>query len=211
VEVQAVDDQDVNNVVNVFSADPDGPAGPQTDTPDPDPSNNQATDFISVTATADLGMTKIGVDAGSDPDSNPFTVLAGEPVTWTITIVNNGPSTAENVAVTDILPIGLVKESISAIAVTPPVGGGQCTVGTPGDPNEPLICQVGNLAPGDTAIITIVGDVDPSYVANQPNTQFADFLPNDAFLTSDTLDPDTDDNIVYDAFVEVFAQADWAS
>jgi uncharacterized repeat protein (TIGR01451 family) len=206
--VRANQAQDVNNEVSAFSLDPDGAAGPQTATPDPDTSNNRATDFISVTATANLGMTKIGQDAGSNPDGNPFTVLAGESITWTINVVNNGPSTAENVAVVDTLPKDLVEGSVSVVAVTSPVGGGQCTVGTPGDPNEPLICQVGNLAPGDSAIITITADIDPSFVANQPNTGFADFLPNDAFLTSDTFDPDTDDNIVFDAIVEVLAQAD---
>ncbi len=208
VQVRANQAQDVNNEVFVFSADPDGPAGPQTATPDPDLSNNRATDFISVLATADLHLTKIGQDAGSNPDGNPYTVLAGESITWTLVISNSGPSTAENVAVVDVLPRHIVEGSVSVVAVTPPIGGGQCVIGTPGDPNEPLICNVGNLLPNQYAVVTITADIDPSFVAEQPNTAFANYLPNDAYLTSDTFDPDTDDNIVYDALVEVLAQAD---
>jgi uncharacterized repeat protein (TIGR01451 family) len=197
--------QDVNNRVRVVSADdPTGLPG----TPDPDLSNNLAEDFISVTDVADLKITKIGVDAGINRDSDPFTVVAGESVTWTIVVRNDGPSTAENVAVVDILPRGLAANSVIAIAQTPLPGGGQCTIGTPGDPNEPLRCNLGNLARTQTATVTIRADVVPSYVADQPHTPLANQLPNDAYLTSDTFDPDTRNNAVYDALVEVIAEAD---
>ena len=207
VAVMANYAQDVDNVVDVFSADPDGPLPA---TPDPDTSNNRATDFIAVTDVADLKMTKIGEDIGSDPDSDPYTVLAGESIRWTIVVTNAGPSTSENVAVVDILPRGLVEGSVDAVAQTPAPGGGQCNVGTPGDPNEPLICQLGNLAPTDTATVTIEADIDPGYVADQPNTLYANHLPNDAYLTSDTFDPETQNNIVFDAYVTVTAEADLA-
>ncbi|MGA9352029.1 MAG: DUF11 domain-containing protein [Anaerolineae bacterium] len=206
--VQANYAQDVNNEVFVFSADPDGPAGPQTATPDPDTSNNRATDFIAVTDVADLKMTKLGED-DANPGVADFSVRAGERVRWTIVVRNDGgPSTAENVAVVDILPRGLVEGSVTAIAQTPAPGGGQCTLGTPGDPNEPLICQLGNLAPTQTATVTIRADVDPSYVVDQPNTPFANYLPNDAYLTSDTFDPETQNNIVFDTLVKVTAEAE---
>ena len=205
--VQADEAQDVNNEVIVFSTDPDGSSGPQTATPDPDTSNNRVTDFISVTAVADLKMTKLGED-DANPGAADFSVRAGERVRWTIVVVNDGPSTAENVAVVDILPRGLVEGSVTVLAETPTPGGGQCTVGTPGDPNEPLICQLGNLAPTDTATVTIRADVDPSYVVDQPNTPFANYLPNDARLTSDTFDPEEQNNIVFDALVEVTAEVE---
>ncbi len=198
--------QDVNNRVRVVSA--DDPATGLPGTPDPDTSNNVAEDFISVTDVADLTITKMVEDAGSNPDGNLYTALAGERVRWTITVTNKGPSTSENVVVWDKLPAGLVEGSVTAIAVTPPQGGGQCNLGTPGDPNEPLFCQLGNLAPGETATVTIAADIDPSYVADRPSTPFANYLPNDAYLTSDILDPDTGNNAVFDTFVEVLAQAD---
>jgi len=197
VQVLANEAQDVNNEVLVFSLDPDGPAGPQTATPDPDTSNNRATDFIAVTAVADLRITKIGVDAGTNRDGDPFTVVAGESVTWTIVVRNDGPSTAENVAVVDVLPRGLAENSVIANAQTPSPGGGQCTLGTPGDPNEPLRCNLGTLAPTQMATVTIRADVVPSYVADQPHTPLANQLPNDAYVTSDTFDPDTRNNRHY--------------
>jgi len=198
--------QDVNNRVRVVSA--DDPVTGLPGTPDPDTSNNVAEDFISVTDVADLKITKIGVDAGTDRDGDPFTVVAGESVTWTIVVNNAGPSTSENVAVVDILPRGLAENSVIAIAQTPLPGGGQCTLGTPGDPNEPLRCNLGNLAPSQTATVTIRADVVPSYVADQPHTPLANQLPNDAYLTSDIFDPDTRNNAVYDAIVTVIAEAD---
>ncbi|MSP11331.1 MAG: DUF11 domain-containing protein [Chloroflexi bacterium] len=196
VVLRANQAQDVNNAVRVTS-----------DTPDTDTSNNQATDFIHVDAVADLKMTKIGTDIGTNPDGNPFSVLAGQSVQWTIVISNAGPSTSQNVVVVDRLPAGLVKGSIFALATTPQPGGGQCNLGTPSDFQQPLRCQLGNLLPGQIATVIIQADIDPSYVANQVNTQFANYLPNDAFLTTDTLDPDTRNNIVYDALVRVDALA----
>ncbi|WP_172187647.1 DUF4347 domain-containing protein, partial [Microcoleus asticus] len=64
-------------------------------TPDPTPGNNEATFTTPLTPSADLVTTKSGTAAAAP----------GERVTYTISTVNNGPSTAENVTVTDtILP-----------------------------------------------------------------------------------------------------------
>ena len=40
--------------------------------------------------------------------ANVSSVVVGDKVTWTISVVNNGPSVAENVVVRDVLPIGFV-------------------------------------------------------------------------------------------------------
>ncbi|MEG4223364.1 DUF4347 domain-containing protein, partial [Microcoleus sp. Pol12A6] len=64
-------------------------------TTDPTPANNQATFTTPLTPSADLVTTKSGTAAAAP----------GERVTYTISTVNNGPSTAENVTITDtILP-----------------------------------------------------------------------------------------------------------
>ncbi|MEG4516906.1 DUF4347 domain-containing protein, partial [Microcoleus sp. AT9b-C3] len=65
-------------------------------TPDPFPENNNGTDPLAtvtttLTPSADVVTTKIG----------PTAAAPGERVTYTISTVNNGPSTAENVTVTD--------------------------------------------------------------------------------------------------------------
>ncbi|MEG5034898.1 DUF4347 domain-containing protein, partial [Microcoleus sp. AT3-D2] len=69
-------------------------------TPDPFPENNNGTDPLAtvttpLTPSADVVTTKTGTTAAAP----------GEIVTYTISTVNNGPSTAENVTITDtILP-----------------------------------------------------------------------------------------------------------
>ncbi len=68
-------------------------------TPDPDPDNNSSTDEITVADSADVAIAK--ATTGDDP------VLAGETTDFTVTVTNNGPSTADDVVVTDTLPAGL--------------------------------------------------------------------------------------------------------
>ena len=63
-----------------------------TDTPDPDPSNNTDSAAVDVDAIADLSIAK-----AADAD----TVLAGNDITWTITVTNDGPSDAQDVTVSD--------------------------------------------------------------------------------------------------------------
>ncbi|MEG4918758.1 DUF4347 domain-containing protein, partial [Microcoleus sp. B7-D4] len=71
-------------------------------TPDPFPENNNGTDPLAtvtttLTPSADVVTTKTG-DTAAAP---------GEIVTYTISTVNNGPSTAENVTITDTIVRGL--------------------------------------------------------------------------------------------------------
>ncbi len=46
--------------------------------------------------------------------SGPSTILAGSAITYTISVTNNGPSTATNVVVTDNLPVSLVFSNASS-------------------------------------------------------------------------------------------------
>ena len=62
---------------------------------DPDPDNNTDVAGGEIVAAAELAVTKNLV---TDP------VVAGEPVTWTIDIVNAGPSTIRGIGVVDDLP-----------------------------------------------------------------------------------------------------------
>jgi uncharacterized repeat protein (TIGR01451 family) len=65
-------------------------------TADPDMSNNRSEVTTSVTAVANLGITKTG-PAQANPGTN---------VTYTMDVVNAGPSTATDAVVTDALPAG---------------------------------------------------------------------------------------------------------
>ena len=101
---------------------------------DPIPANNQASATITVRPLVDLKLTKVA--------SNP-TPAAGGPVSYTLTLVNNGPSPATSVTITDPLPSGLSFLSASA-------GQGSCSAS-----GQTVTCQLGSLAPGGTAIATV--------------------------------------------------------
>ncbi|MEG4486953.1 DUF11 domain-containing protein, partial [Microcoleus sp. D2_18a_B4] len=66
-------------------------------TADPTPGNNEATFTTTLTPSADLVTSKTGTTAAAP----------GQTVTYTISTVNNGPSTAENVTITDTILRGL--------------------------------------------------------------------------------------------------------
>ncbi len=66
---------------------------------DPAMSNNSATDTDTLTASADLALTKVLTTAGF--------VLVGDDVVFALTVTNDGPATATGVTVTDTLPAAL--------------------------------------------------------------------------------------------------------
>jgi uncharacterized repeat protein (TIGR01451 family) len=76
-----------------------------SDTPDPEAGNNSDSLQTTVNASADLTITKDG----------PESATAGgpDPVMYAITIGNAGPSTAENVVLTDAIPSGLTNPEYS--------------------------------------------------------------------------------------------------
>ncbi len=83
---------------------------------------------------ADLSVTKSG----------PAYAANGGPITYTITVTNNGPATAHNVVVTDS-----VSPSITGATATP--SQGSCS--------GSFTCNLGDIAPGGSATITIHGTV----------------------------------------------------
>ena len=83
----------VTTVSNTASASDTGANGP-----DPSPDNNTATDTDSVTAAPDLAITKTDGQA---------TVVPGQPLTYELTITNNGDQGATGVLVRDTLPSGV--------------------------------------------------------------------------------------------------------
>ena len=65
--------------------------------PDSNPSNNTSTAITTVTTQTDLAIVKTGA---------PNPVVAGNNLTYTLTVTNNGPSTATGVTISDPLPAG---------------------------------------------------------------------------------------------------------
>jgi uncharacterized repeat protein (TIGR01451 family) len=150
----------------------DNKATARADTPDPDLSNNSATVNLTVTALADLALTKNVSTSG----------VAGTPITWTLTAHNNGPSAATNATITDTVPAGVTINSVD-------MPGGSCTAGVPGDPLHPTICTFGTLAAGATSsVMTVHATINP---------QTTGVLNNDARVSSDTFDNNSANDLAH--------------
>src|SRR6478609_2254038 len=136
-------------------------------TADPDPSDNTATATTPVTRDADLSVAK---------SVAPGSVAPGGALTYTITVTNNGPSTATSVVIDDSVPDADV-EPRSASADQP----GTC--GT--DPSNAR-CTITVLAPGASAVMTVSAVALPDATPH--------IASNDAIVSSATPDSDTSDN-----------------
>lgn len=112
---------------------------------------------------ADLQISKVA-DAAS--------VEEGDEVTFTITVTNNGPADATEVVVTDTLPV-------SATLVSATASQGGC-VGT-----SPVTCDLGDLADGATATVTLVVTADAEgTLTNQAEVSAANDDPDPANNTA---------------------------
>ena len=136
-------------------------------TPDPDATNNTANADTSVIANADLAVSKTATQT---------TVVAGQLVTYTIVVTNNGPSTASSVNVVDALPAGF-----GLVSVVVNHDDGQAHVCATTN------CEVGNLPVGRAVTLTVVGLVASNVAAGT-------VLTNVAQVTAATIDPNSTNN-----------------
>ena len=109
-------------------------------TPDPDGGNNNAAEPTTVLQTA-LNPTDLRIAKSDGPDP----VVAGETLTYSLRITNAGPAPASNVQVVDALP-----DAVTLVSVT--ASQGLC--------NNGITCDLGDLAVGAAAVVTIVVTVD---------------------------------------------------
>jgi uncharacterized repeat protein (TIGR01451 family) len=118
---------------------------------------NQSFGPNSATAT-DVVATGIQADLALSTAAAPPTVLAGNDITYTQTITNNGPATASSVSFTEATPTNTTYQSVLAPA------GWTCTspaVGSTGNVN----CTDTTFASGAVADIVVVVNVPPTVVA----------------------------------------------
>jgi uncharacterized repeat protein (TIGR01451 family) len=140
-------------------------------TPDPNAANNTATSETKVNAQADLKITK---------DASVLTSNPAPRVTYTLMVVNSGPSDALNVVVVDTLPLDPKK-----IVYVMDSGNGACTYAKTPSPHT-VTCNVGTLKVGQNWSVQIVVDVRGS----------VSVITNIATVTSTTFDPNLADNTV---------------
>lgn len=124
-----------------------------------DSADNTATEPTDVIQSTDLQITKTD---SIDP------VLAGDPLTYTLTVTNAGPSDATGVTVTDTLPTEVSFNSATA------------SQGTTSNVGNTVTGNLGSLVAGASATMTIVTDVTPNFLG---------LLTNTATVTGNQTDP----------------------
>jgi uncharacterized repeat protein (TIGR01451 family) len=141
------------------------PGGPMTNTAtattstgNPDPPPVEASATVDVAVIADLVVTKTIVDpAPPDP------LVAGGPVTYDISVTNNGPSDAPNVVFSDTLP-----EGVGFLGGVPPPRG-TCSVAVEEDLTI-VGCQGDLLEVGETLSGRITLGIPPGFQGSLANT-----------------------------------------
>ena len=133
---------------------------------DPDEGNNTATATTDVQPGGQWAAELSVANAVDKATANP-----GDTLTYTINVTNAGPAVAVGTALTDQLPDGAAFVSLSP-------SQGTCSAS-----NGSVACNLGDLASGATATVTV------AVRANQPGTNV-----NTAYVTSQMLDNNTGDN-----------------
>jgi uncharacterized repeat protein (TIGR01451 family) len=122
---------------------------------------------------ADLSVTKT---------DSPDPVIRGNNITYTVIVTNNGPSSATNVSLSDVVPSNTKFVSNSGAAgwscTNPPVKG----MGT-----GTITCTTSSLASGTSVTFTIV-------VAVKSSTREGTTITNTATVSSSTSDPNPGNN-----------------
>ena len=169
--------QAVANVITVQIPE-NTPAGTYTatatmtsQTADPDMTNNDASADVTVQQVSDLGIVKALVDPA---DPNPL--VAGQTATYELTVTNAGPSAADNVIVSDTVPVSMTFASAKdATCVT-----------ALADATTVLYCPLGTLEAGSSTSLYL------TFTVNADTTQ--DPICNSALVGSSSLDPKAADN-----------------
>ncbi len=122
---------------------------------DPNAGNNSATDTDTLTPQSDLAVTKTDGSASAVP---------GGPISYTVTVTNNGPSNVTGAAFTDTVPAAITGVAWSCSITT---GVGLCG-NSLGSGNA--ISTTLDLSSGATATYAVSGTVSPAASGSLANT-----------------------------------------
>jgi uncharacterized repeat protein (TIGR01451 family) len=157
---------------------------------DPNGGNNSSTTSTAGATSADLQLTKT---------ASPGSVIAGDAtseITYTISILNSGPSVANNVAVSDVVPANTVVTQQPVFASTgSPAITMNCSAAAPG---AQFTCSVtgtspaGSMPVGAAGVITYRVRVPANVAQNTIITNQAEIA---SIGTSATPDPNPSNNI----------------
>ena len=119
------------------------------------------------------------------PDNGTYT--PGQTISWTIVVTNQGPGTAQGVALApaDILPDP--NKSLNWAVATQPVGGNCTVAGAAG--SQALNCSFGDLLEGASATVVVS---TPTQANDPGDCPVAGALTNSATVTATNADPKTD-------------------
>jgi uncharacterized repeat protein (TIGR01451 family) len=150
-----------------------------TEVPDGHLNNSDSVDATVTNPSLDLVLNK---DDSIDP------LVVGDNTVYTVRVTNSGPSTAENVVITDTLPV----TGLSFQSVVPSLGA--CgTVPIVNAVNGTIICQIGTIAAGGSETITVtMSGVAKGVVTNTASVTSTETLAGfDVLLANNTVDEDT--------------------
>ncbi|MEZ4417320.1 MAG: SdrD B-like domain-containing protein [Gemmatimonadota bacterium] len=139
-------------------------------TADPVTGNNSGSVTSTVDPRADVTISKTAT-----PDPSP----SGQEVVFVVTALNNGPSQAANVTVTDDLPLDMVFVSASPSAGSCSVTPTANSVTAPG--NRQVVCNLGSINNGAQRTLTIR--------AKPTNVTRGTTLTNNASVSTTTTEP----------------------
>jgi uncharacterized repeat protein (TIGR01451 family) len=125
---------------------------PPPGVPDPDLANNSSTDIDEIVNLADVAIVK---DDG-EPES-----IAGMPVTYFITVVNNGPDDVVGAVVTDAFPETITGVTWNCVGA----GGGVCAPAGAG-----ALLDVATLPNGSSVVYTATGILSADATGTVDNT-----------------------------------------
>lgn len=169
-----------SNAVSGFNVANTANVAPPAGTNDPDTTNNSSTVNNTIAGSADLAITK----------SHTGNFKPATDGSFTIEVVNNGPSDVSTFTITDVLPSGFTYVSAT--------GDATCNA-----TDQTVTCYGAALSPTDTATLTLNVSVNPDVTASS--------IDNTASVTSPTPDPNTANNSSTDTVTIDTASADLAA